>query len=67
MEATYDVFPYEWSNATGKHISTGLKAIDYIAIHAMQALLANPVFSTNSYARIADIAYGQAKVMLQKS
>lgn len=41
MEALFDIFPYALENG---NIHTGLIARDYIAIHAMKGLIANPAF-----------------------
>lgn len=67
MKEQFDIFPYEWSDKWGTHVHTGLIARDYIAIHAMQGLLANPAAAGVSYDEIADMAYKQAKAMLKKS
>ncbi len=63
MKETDKVFPLNSDFST----EFGISVRDYIAIQAMMGLCANPDLTHQSYEDIADLAYGRADAMIERS
>lgn len=67
MKATDNVYPIHAENRAG-YLHFGLEARDYIAIQAMQAIVASPNFNKAASApQVAKDAYRIADAMIEQS
>ena len=66
MKETGYVFPKVIPNSGGTYCN-GLGNRDYIAIHALQGIVANPEYAEASYEQAATMAYGYADALIKQS
>lgn len=65
MKASDHPFPHELKSGASTYV--GIKMRDYIAIQAMQGLLANPSCTDASFEQVANMAYSEADAMIKRS
>ena len=65
MEAEQGTFPHVSSCSTSTY--KGIKMRDYIAIHALQGIVANPAYAEATYEQAATMAYGYADALIKQS
>lgn len=60
-------FPKVLPGTGGCTYCNGLNNRDYIAIHALQGIAANPEYAEASYEQAATMAYGYADALIKQS
>lgn len=65
MKAVHTAFPT--MVPSGCTYTMGLSKRDYIAIHVLQGIVANPEYAEATYEQAATMAYGYADALIKQS